>query len=441
MKAAHQQTEAADEAEVACHQEEQVCQQSLDTEATSLPEPPHSNNVKGAHSTDAVLATADSLQEVQDGPNSHLNQDEKPSAETPDPSTALVVASPELTSEEQVQASELAAAGTSQRRKRKQSAVGESLVASDNKRWHSGTAKLRQPDSPVAGSPAAEREQGADLQTASDIHDMDNELQDQQQESLTLADSMDADSPPDTDQPEQLPVVHPQASALSPMESVPGSSPASAAAAVADTAVAASSMNARNSDYQDAQERLSSPLHASPGPARSEGGQPAEPSVIKLREDVHQTAAAASPSPPDNPADQAEAAEVLRHLPVALNMAEVSPVHVMGGPEPDASVAAARAKDASSAAIASIDVPDADSNTVLQTNIASALGAATAMPLPSIADTQGEHSLHVIKHSTVLDVKGCEVLFEVTCSFVELSCQPQLGKCRADGVHHRPLPA
>lgn len=36
--------------------------------------------------------------------------------------------------------------------------------------------------------------------------------------------------------------------------------------------------------------------------------------------------------------------------------------------------------------------------------------------------------------------KGCEVLFEVTCSFTELSCQAQPGKCRADGVNLRPLP-
>lgn len=405
MKAAHQQAEAADESEVACHKDEQVCQQSLDTEATSLPELPRSKDVKEAHSTDAVLATAGSLQEVQVGPNSRLNQDEKPSAEIPDPPAAPVVASPELISEEQVQASELAPDSTSQRRKRRQSAVGESLAATDNKRWHANTAKLRQPDSPAAGSPAAECEQGANLQTASDIDDRDNGLQDQRQTPLTLADNMDASSPPVTDQPEQLPVVHRQPSAMSPMESVPGSSPASAADAVAGTAVAASPVNARNTDYQDAQERLSSPLHASPDPARSEGEQPAEPSVTKLHEDEHQAAAAAHPGPSDNPEDQAEAADILRHLPVALNMAEVSPVHVTAGAEPDASVAAARAEDASGAAVAGIDVPDADSDTVLQTNIASALGAAAAVPLPSIAGTQGEHSVYAIKDSTVLHVQ------------------------------------
>ena len=408
MKAAHQQAEAADASGVACRPEEQICQQSLDTEATSLPEPPHRNDVEGAHGTDAVLATASSLQEVQVGPHSHLNQDERPSAEAPaDSPTAPVVASPELISEEQVQAAELAVASTSQRGKRKQSAVGESLVASDSKRRHSDTAILQQPDSPVAGSPAAEREQAADLQTASDTHDRDNELQDQQQESLTLADSMDASSPPATDQPEQLPVVHPQPSAMAPVISVPGSSPASAADAV--TAVAASPVNARNSDYQDAQERLSSPLHASPDRARSERVQPAVPSVTMFHEDVHQAAAAASPGPHDSPEDQAEAAEVSRHSPIALNMATASPVHVAAGPEPDASVAAARAQDASTAAVTGMDVQAADSNTVLQSDIASALRAAAAEPLPSIAGTQGEHSAYAIKHSIILDVAGCAV--------------------------------
>lgn len=86
-------------------------------------------------------------------------------------------------------------------------------------------------------------------------------------------------------------------------------------------------------------------------------------------------------------------------------MAEVSPVHVTAGAEPDASVAAARAEDASGAAVAGIDVPDADSDTVLQTNIASALGAAAAVPLPSIAGTQGEHSVYAIKDSTLLHVQ------------------------------------
>ena len=395
LRAAHLQTEAADDSGVARQQEEQVCQQSLDIEATSLQEPPHSGDVKGAHITDAVLATAGSLQEVQVGPNSHLNQDERLCAGAPaDPPTAPVVASSKLISGEQIQAPELAAASTSQRRKRKQSAVGESLVASDSKRWHSNIARLGQSDSPVAGSTATEREQGAKMQTASDAHDSESESQGQQQELLTLADSMDASSPPATDQPEQLPVVDRQPSA----PSVPGRSPASAADAVVDIAVAASPVDARNSDYQDAQERLSSPLHVSPDPARSEREQPAEPSVTMLHEDVHQATAAASPGVSDNPEDQAEAAEVSIHVPVALNMAEASPVHVAPVPEPDASVQAARAVDASSAAIAGVEVPDADSITVLQANTASALGTAAAVPLPSIAGTQGEYSVYAIKH-------------------------------------------
>ena len=439
MKAAHQQAEAADDSEVAHYQAEQVCQQPLDTEVTSLPEPPHSNDVKGAHSAGAVLATAGSLQEVQVGVHSQLNQDERSPAESPAEApavapagspTAPVVDSPEPIAEEQVQASELAAASTSQCRKRKQSAVGESLVASDSKRCHSSTAKLRQPDSPVAGRPAAEHERRATLQTATDAHDRDNELEDQQQESLNLADSMDASSPPATDQPEQLPVVHPEPPAMSPVESVLGSSPASAADAVADTAVAASPVNARNSDYQDAQERLSSPLHASPDPATSMGEQPAEPSVTMLHEDVHQAAAAASPGPPDNLEDQAEAAEVARHTPIAFNMAEASPVHVAAGLEPGASVAAARAADASSAAIAGTDVPDAYSNTVLQTNMASALGAAAAVPLPSTAGTQGVHSAN--KHSIASGVADCAVYLESHVYCNELNCQSRCGRCKAD---------
>lgn len=399
MKAAHQQAEASDEPEAAHHADEHAHQQSVDTEAISLPEPPHSDDVQEAHSPGPVLAISGSLQqEVQTGPDSHFTQDNRPCAEAPgDSPTAPIEVLPKLIAEEQIHMSELAGASTSKRRKRKQSAVGESLLASGTKRWHTSTAKLRQPDSPVAGSPAVEHEQSATLQTALGPNDRDDDHleEDQPQESLTMADSVDASSPRATDQPGASPVVHPQPSAVSPVEPVLESSPAPASDAI--TAVAASPVNARNSDYQDAQERLSSPLCASPAPARSEGEQPAEPSVHMLHEDVDQAAAAASPKALDSSQDQV--AQASGHSPVALNKAQASPTHVAANPEPDASVAPAGVEVACSAAIA--DAPDADSNTVLQTSMASALGAAAAVPLPATAGTQGESPVHAIKHSAI----------------------------------------
>ena len=395
MKAAHQQAEASHEPEAARHAEEHAHQETVDTEAISLPEPPHSNDVQKPHSPGPVLVTSDSLQqEIQIGPDSHFTQDNRPCAEAPaDSPTAPVEVLPKLVAEEQTHTSELAGASMSKRRKRKQSAVGESLLAFD---WHTNTAKLRQPDSPVAGSPAVEHEQSATLQTAPDPNDRDeDDLEaDQPQESLTPADSMDASSPPATDQPGASPLVHPQPSAMSPVDPVLESSPAPAADA--NTVVPASPVNAWNSDYQDAQERLSSPLRASPALARSEGEQPAEPSVHMLHEDADQAAAAASPSP-SSPEDQVAQASG-RSL-GALKEAQASPAHVATDPDPDTSVAAAGVEVAGSAAIA--DAPDADSSTVLQTSMASALGAAAAVPLPAAAGTQGESSVRAIRHSAV----------------------------------------
>lgn len=407
MKAAHQQAEASDEPEAARHQEEQAHQQSVDTEAISLPEPPHSDDVQEAHSPGPVLATIGSLQqEVQTEPTSLFTQDNRPSVEAPaDSPTAPLEVLPKLIAED---TSELAGASTSKRRKRKQSAVGESLLASDSKRWHTSTAKLRQPDTPVAGSPAVDHEQSATLQTASDPNDRDDDNleEDQPQESLTLADSMDASSPPATDQPGALPFVHPQP----PVDPVPESSPAPAADA--NTVVAASPVNARNSDYQDAQERLSSPLPASPTQARSNGEQLAEPSVNMLHGEVDQAAAATSPGPTSSPEDQV--AQASGHSPNALNEAHASPAHVATDPEPDTSAAA---EVACSAVIA--DAPDADSTTVLQTSMASALGAAAAVPLPAATGVQGNSSVHAIKQNAVVPGAGYtsrHVFIVLTCA-------------------------
>lgn len=410
MKAAHQQAEAAEKSDIAQQQQEQVCQQSLNTEATSLLEPRQSSVVARAHSPDAVLATVCSLQEVQAGPSSNFTHDKRTSAEAcVDSPASPVVASPEHIAEEHVQASELAVASTSKRRKRKQSAVGENLIASDSKRRHSSTAQLRQTDSPIAGGPAAAHGPTASLHAASDTNESDDDLQDQPGESLTLADSMDMSSPHAVDQPQELPVpiISPQPPATLHVESVLESSGAPAADTVADTALNASPVNARNSDYQDAQERLSSPLHVSPDPARSEEEQPAGPSVTSVHEDEHQAAAPslsfarppAGLSPPDSPQDQD--AKVLRHSLVALDQEEALPNDGGASPEPDTS-AAAKAEVASSAAATGFDAPDADSNMVLQTHMGLALGTAAAVPLPTTGSIQRVHSVHTISTKTVI---------------------------------------
>ncbi|KAL3133280.1 hypothetical protein ABBQ38_007161 [Trebouxia sp. C0009 RCD-2024] len=381
MKAAHQHSEAAVESDPAQRPEPQVFQQSLDTEA------PDSRDAQGAHSPVAVLATAVSLQEVQAGPSSGMTQDERPHADIAAASPAApVVASPELAAEEQPQASEPVLASTSKRKKRKQSAVGESLVVSDTKRWRSSTAKLRQTDSPTAGSPAVEHEQSANLEIASGPTTSGNDLRSQPEEALTLADSTDKGSPSARNQTQAspVPISHRQSSATLLVDPMPECSGAPAADAVVDDAVAASLLDARNSDFQDAQERLSSPLHVSTDSVRSVAEQqPAESSPASMQEDEPQ---AASPSPLKP--SQAQAAEAPRHSPIVVESAQASPVHVCVGSEPGTLVLD-KAEAASSAAAAGLDAPTADSTADLQTNSASALGAAAAVPLPSSASTQG----------------------------------------------------
>lgn len=422
MKAAHQHSEAAVESDRAQRPEPQVFQQSLVTEAAD------SHDAKEAHSPVAVLATAGSLQEVQAGPSSNLTQDELSHAETAAAFPAApVVASPERAAEEQPQASEPALASTSRRRKRKQSAVGESLVVSDTKRWHSSTAKLRQRDSTIAGSPAVEHEQSANLETASGPTSSGNDLQKQPKETLTLADSTDKGSPPARDQTRAspVPISHRQSPATLLVDSMPESSGAPAADAVVDTAVAASPADARNSDYQDAQERLSSPLHVSTDPVRSVSKQPE--SSPEMQEDEPQ-AAPASPSPLKPP--QAQAAEAPTQSPVVVELAQASPVHVCVDSEPGTLVLD-KAEVASSATAAGLDAPTADSIADMQTNSASALGAAAAVPLPSSVSTQG--ALCRTPPGT-----GCKLLlFHALAPYIEcttLRCHAQRGRCQAAGA-------
>lgn len=359
-----------------------------------------------AHIPDAVLATAGSLQEVQAEPISSFPLDERPHVDTAaaPPADPVFVASPELVAEKQQQASELMLASTSKHKKRKQSAVGESLIASDSKRLHSSTAKLRQTDSPMGGNPAVKHGESASLQTAAGPASSGDDLQDQRQESLTLADSMDNSSPYEMEQPpgSPAPITDLQPSVPSLVDSVPDSSGALAAQVGVNAAVPASPADARNSDYQDAQERLSSPVHVSADPVRSGAEQPAESPSTSMHEDEHQ-AAAASPSPSDPPAQGAEAP---RHLPVVLDLAQASPIHVCVEAEPDTSVLD-KAEDSSSAAAAGLDAPITDSTADLQTNMASALGAAAAVPLPSSASIQGVQYVYAVRHKVAGSCSGC----------------------------------
>ena len=392
-KAAQHQAETADQDDSVQQPDVSVHQQSaeadvLDQRISSARE------ASVANSPVAVLATASSLGRVYRGHNSDQQQQEILPAEASAAFPSVPVdSSPDSSTEDQEQPPELGVGSTSRHRKRKQSAVGESLAAPNSKRQQPGTAQEGQTDSPDAGSPASAHQSAAQkaVSAMSTPRGTDNGLQSQPDQLQSLANDTDMSSLQAREQQQHLhlpvspaiPVTAAQSLVVA--DSVPEASAEPDADAGNETAMAAPPVNARNSDYQDAQERVSSPLHVSPDPARSQGEQRGKTSPLPMHEGSHQ-APAVSTSRPD-PTEEQEAVEAANDAPDALHVAEALPASANGEPEEDALATAGKAtaevEGNAVAAAPGFDAADADSNVAAQADISSVLGAAAAVPLPS----------------------------------------------------------
>ena len=394
-RAAQEQAETADQDESV--QQPDVDQQSVETDAFAQ-RISNAKQASVAHSPIAVLATASSLEGMNEGHSSDQQPEERMPAEaSPACLSAPVDTSHKSSAEDQAQASELGVGSTSKHRKRKQSAVGESLAAPNSKRRQPRIAQQRQTDSPDVGSRASAHQYAAQeaVSAVSPPRGTDNGLQSQPDHLQTLEDGTDVSSLQASEQQHPaspgspaIPVT--AAQSLTVPDSVPEGAAEPNADASDDVDVAAPTVKARSSDYQDAQERLSSPVHVSPEPASSQGQQPGKPSPSPMQEDKHQSTAV-SPSRPDVTQEQ-EAVEAADDAPAALHVAPALPASANVEPEEDTLVPAEStitAEVEGNAAAAGSNVPDAGSNIAAQPDMPSVLGAAAAVPLPSSTHTEG----------------------------------------------------
>ena len=262
--------------------------------------------------------------------------------------------------------------------KRKHSAAGESELAIYSKRRHSGSSEPLH-----EGSPAADR--ASDLSATSSKHEnrADSAQVLQQQ---PIEDDMNVSSPEAKQQHQMLDEPFDQAPLLTTAAVEAGADTASPdeAAAVAST----TREEARTSDYQDAHERLSSPMPASPT-ASSEGHQPAESAVPLLvlatkEQQMSPASQAGSECVSEQQSDRLEHAS-----PITAASPHSSPVHN------DEALAAADATESNVIPQADTSANDnvidqgIDSKAVSNSAGLSALGAAAAMPLPDNIASHG----------------------------------------------------
>ena len=262
--------------------------------------------------------------------------------------------------------------------KRKHSAAGDSELAVYSKRHHSGSAEAL-----LEGSPATDKASG--LTATSPKHESrDGSAQMLQQRSAE--DHMNGRSPEAEQQHQML---------GEPLDQVPllttAAVEAGADMASPDEAAAIASAvkeEARISDYQNAHERLSSPMPVSPT-ASSEGHQPVEAAVPLL--------AHATEEQQMSPASQAgseciseQQSDRLEHAsPITAASPHPSPVH------DDEALAAADAPESNvipqADTSANDNVVDQGMDSKAASSVAglSALGVAAAMPLPDSISSQG----------------------------------------------------
>ena len=262
--------------------------------------------------------------------------------------------------------------------KRKHSAAGESELAMYSKRRHSGSSEPLHEGSPATG-------RASEVTATSPRHESraDSAWVLQQQ---PTEDDMNVISPEAEQQHQMLD---------EPLDQVPllttAAVEAGADMAVPDeTAAIASTTNeeARNSDYQDAHERLSSPMPVSPT-ASSEGHQPAESAVPLL---LHATKEQQM-SPASQAGSECISEQQSDRLEHASSITAASP-HPSPGHDDDA-LAAADATESDVIPQADTSANDnvvdqgIDSKPVPNSAGLSALGAAAAMPLPDSIASQG----------------------------------------------------
>ncbi len=259
--------------------------------------------------------------------------------------------------------------------KRKHNAAGESEIATYSKRRHSGSSEPLH-----EGSPATDRASGLTAPSPKHENRADSAQVLQQQ---PTEDDMNVSSPEAEQQHQELDEPLDQVPLLTTAAVEAGADMASPdeAAAIAPTTKG----EARTSDYQDAHERLSSPMPVFPI-ASSEGQQPAESAVPLL---VHapkgQQMSPASPAGSDCISEQESE----------------RPNHASLHPSPAHDDDALAAADATERDV----LPQADtsaSDTVVDQGMVSkavsnsaglsALGAAAAMPLPDSIASQGRAS-------------------------------------------------
>ena len=262
--------------------------------------------------------------------------------------------------------------------KRKHNAAGESEIATYSKRRHSGSSEPLH-----EGSPATDRASGLTAPSPKHENRADSAQVLQQQ---PTEDDMNVSSPEAEQQHQELDEPLDQVPLLTTAAVEAGADMASPdeAAAIAPTTKG----EARTSDYQDAHERLSSPMPVSPI-ASSEGRQPAESAVPLL---VH-----APKGQQMSPASQAGSDCISEHEPKRLEhpspTAAASP-HPSPAHDDDALAAAdATERDvipqADTSANDNVVDQGMDSKAVSDPAGLSALGAAVAMPLPDSIASQG----------------------------------------------------
>ncbi|KAL0036011.1 hypothetical protein WJX77_011218 [Trebouxia sp. C0004] len=275
--------------------------------------------------------------------------------------------------------------------KRKHSAAGESQLAIYSKCRHSGSGEPLH-----EGSPATDR---ASELTATSLRRENRADSAQVLQQQPAENNMNINSPEAKQHHQMLDEPSHQVPLVTTAAVEAGAdmaSPAEAAAIASTT-----KQDARTSDYQDAHERLSSPMPASPT-ASSEGQQPAESAVPLL---VH-----ATKEQHMSPASQAgcdcisqRESERLEHAsPIAAASPHPSPVH----DDDDDALAAADATErdvipqADTSANVNVVDQGMDSKAVSNSAGLSALVAAAAMPLPDSITSQGADSAADIAESS-----------------------------------------
>ena len=381
--------------------------QAANAEAANVPQQPRVSADKADCNVEdspvATPATALSLHGVQVEPDS--DQQQLIAESLPAPSNALL----EGSASPQAQREELMVGSSSKHRKRKQSAADEILAASSSKQTQSSVTKAQRMEGAVLGSPARPQPQDVTFDAVAELSQSDSQMQSESRQSQAANDSPDVHSPHVREQQHvDLPLSPVQPLTVHPSVVVPDSAPAESAAEARDHAdVAASPGSARESDYQDAQERLSSPENAMPDVDKTGAEQPAEPLSRIVDEDVRQSDAV-SPSRPLAEEDQeigevamdAAAASTLSQTPSLVDDAQVEDAA-------EAAAAAPAAQVVDDAVAAGITVDQADTLDDEPSDGLSALGIAAALPLPSTNGAQGMPNPYAPDLFEIPRAEGC----------------------------------